>query len=48
MARYWDDYDKQAALHENYVLDNEVSDNMKHHIQVTCKLIMELVPPGCH
>ncbi len=21
---------------------------MKHHIQVTCKLEMELVPPGCH
>ena len=31
-----------------HVLDNEVSDNMKHHIQVTCKLEMELVPPGCH
>jgi hypothetical protein len=31
-----------------HVLDNEVSDNMKHHIQVTCKLVMELVPPGCH
>ena len=31
-----------------HVLDNEVSDNMKHHIQVTCKLDMELVPPGCH
>jgi hypothetical protein len=31
-----------------HVLDSEVSDNMKHHIQVTCKLEMELVPPGCH
>ena len=31
-----------------HVLDNEVSDHMKHHIQVTCKLDMELVPPGCH
>ena len=31
-----------------HVLDNEVSDNMKHHIQVTCRLEMELVPPGCH
>ena len=31
-----------------HVLDNEVSENMKHHIQVTCKLDMELVPPGCH
>ncbi len=33
---------------QKHVLDNEVSDNMKHHIQVTCKLIMELVPPECH
>ncbi len=33
---------------QKHVLDNEVSDNMKHHIQVTCKLVMELVPPGCH
>ena len=31
-----------------HVLDNEVLDNMKHHIQVACKLDMELVPPGCH
>ena len=31
-----------------HVLDNEVSDDMKQHIQVTCKLVMELVPPGCH
>ncbi len=33
---------------QKHVLDNEVSDNMTHHIQVTCKLVMELVPPGCH
>ncbi len=33
---------------QKHVLDNKVSDNMKHHIQVTCKLVMELVPPGCH
>ncbi len=33
---------------QKQVLDNEVSHNMKHHIQVTCKLAMELVPPGCH
>ena len=33
---------------QKHVLDNEVSDNMKHHIQVTCKLVMELVPLGCH
>ena len=31
-----------------HVKDNEVSDNMTHHIQVTCKLVMELVPLGCH
>ena len=31
-----------------HILDNGVSDNMKHHIQHTCKLTMELVPPGCH
>jgi len=31
-----------------HVLDNEISDNMKHHIKVTCKLDMELVPPRCH
>jgi hypothetical protein len=31
-----------------HVLDNKVSDNMKQHIQHTCKLEMELVPPGCH
>ena len=31
-----------------HVLDNKVSDNMKHHIQVTWKHEMELVPPGCY
>jgi hypothetical protein len=31
-----------------HVLDNEVSANMKNHIFDTCKLDMELVPPGCH
>jgi hypothetical protein len=33
---------------KKHVLDNEVSDNMKNHIHDTCKLDMELVPPGCH
>ena len=33
---------------QKHVLDNEVSDNMKNHIQHTCKLEMELVPLGCH
>ncbi len=32
---------------QKHVLDNEVSDNMKLHIQVTCNLELELVPPGC-
>jgi hypothetical protein len=31
-----------------HVLDNEVSEKMKNHIRDTCKLDMELVPPGCH
>ncbi len=30
------------------VLENEVSENMKNHFHDTCKLDMELVPPGCH
>ncbi len=33
---------------KKHVLDNEVSENMKNHIGYTCKLDMELVPPGCH
>jgi hypothetical protein len=33
---------------KKHVLDNEVSENMKNHIHDTCKLDMELVPPGCH
>jgi hypothetical protein len=40
---------KQAAIvPKKLVLDNEVSENMKNHICDTCKLDMELVPPGCH
>jgi hypothetical protein len=39
---------QSGSTPRKHVLDNEVSDNMKHHIQVTCKLEMELVPPGCH
>ncbi len=31
---------------KQHVLDNEVSENMKNHICDTCKLDMELVPPG--
>jgi hypothetical protein len=33
---------------KKHVLDNKISDNMKNHICDTCKLDMELVPPGCH
>jgi hypothetical protein len=33
---------------KKHVLDNKVSENMKNHIFDTCKLDMELVPPGCH
>ncbi len=33
---------------KKHVLDNEVSENMKNHIRDTCKINMELVPPGCH
>ena len=33
---------------KKHVLDNEVYENMKNHIRDTCKLQMELVPPGCH
>ncbi len=40
---------KQAGIvTKNHVLDNEVSENMNNHICDTCKLDMELVPPGCH
>jgi hypothetical protein len=31
-----------------HVLVNEVSATMKTHIKDTCKMQMELVPPGCH
>ena len=31
---------------QKHVMDNEVSDTMKSHIQDNCKL--ELVPLGCH
>jgi hypothetical protein len=33
---------------KKHVLDNKISDNMKNQIRDTCKLDMELVPPGCH
>jgi hypothetical protein len=40
---------KQAGIvPKKYFLDNEVSENMNNHIHDTCKVDMELVPPGCH
>ncbi len=33
---------------KKHVLNNKVSENMKNHIRDTCKLDMELAPPGCH
>ena len=33
---------------KKHVLDNKVSENMKNHICNTCKMNMELFPPGCH
>jgi hypothetical protein len=33
---------------KKHVLDNKVLENMKNHICNTCKMNMELVPPGCH
>ena len=39
---------RAGIVPKKHVLDNEVSENMKNHIRDTCKLNMELVPPGCH
>jgi hypothetical protein len=39
---------RASIVPKKHVLDNEVSENMKKHIRDTCKLDMELVPPGCH
>ncbi len=40
---------KQAGIvPKKHVLNDEVSKNMKNYISDTCKLDMELVPPGCH
>ena len=39
---------RAGIVPKKHVLDNEVSENMKNHIRDTCKLDMELVPPGCH
>jgi hypothetical protein len=37
-----------SSIPKKHVLENKVSENMKSHICDTCKLDMELVPPGCH
>jgi hypothetical protein len=37
-----------GIIPKKHVLDNKVSKNMKNHIGNTCKINMELVPPGCH
>jgi hypothetical protein len=36
-----------GIVSKKHVLDNEVSKNIENHIYDTCKLDMELVPPGC-
>jgi len=39
---------RAGIVPKKHVLDNKVSENMKNHIRDTCKINMELVPPGCH
>jgi hypothetical protein len=39
---------RAGIIPKKHVLDNKVSKNMKNHICDTCKMNMELVPPGCH
>jgi hypothetical protein len=39
---------RAGIIPKKHVLDNKVSENMKNHIRDTCKMNMELVPPGCH
>ncbi len=39
---------RAGIIPKKHVLVNEVSENMKNHIHNTCKINMELVPPGCH
>jgi hypothetical protein len=39
---------RAGILTKKHVLDNKVSENMKNHIPDTCKMNVELVPPGCH
>ncbi len=39
---------RAGIIPKKHVLDNKVSENIKNHIRDTCKMNMELVPPGCH
>jgi hypothetical protein len=39
---------RAGIIPKKHVLDNKVLENMKNHICYTCKMNMELVPPGCH
>jgi hypothetical protein len=39
---------RASIFPKKHVLDNEVLENMKNHIRDTCKMNMEIVPPGCH
>ncbi len=39
---------RAGIIPKTHVLDNKVLENMKNHICDTCKINMELVPPGCH
>jgi hypothetical protein len=39
---------RAGIIPKKHILDNKVFKNMKNHIRDTCKINMELVPPGCH
>jgi hypothetical protein len=39
---------RAGIIPKKHVLDNKVLETMKNHIHNTCKINMELVPPGCH
>jgi hypothetical protein len=39
---------RASIIPKKHFLDNKISENMKNCICDTCKLDMELVPPGCH
>ena len=39
---------RAGIIPKKYILDNEISENMKNIIRDECKIQLELVPPGCH